>query len=99
MPSDPRDASYEKKDANVRGILIFMALVAGSCVLAYGAVRLLYARFESRARQADETAAQADVLPSVARPSVYFPLPREQPAPAEDLAAYRARESAKLDRL
>jgi hypothetical protein len=94
---NPVTVGYEPKDANIRWILVFMALVFISCVVVFIAARILLAKFEQHVDQRDAVVAQSQVLPSVAHPDVYFPYPREQPAPREDLQTFQARENGELN--
>ena len=92
-----RPPGYETTDVNLRGIFIFMGCLVLVCGIMYPSLAALMRGFERRAAHADRQAAQSGPVPAVARPQAYFPQPREQISPSEELKTFRARENAELN--
>lgn len=67
------------------------------CGIMYPSLAALMRGWERRAARADRQAAESGPAPAVARSQVYFPQPREQIAPNEELKTFRARENAELN--
>jgi hypothetical protein len=109
VPNDPTDPAtgtdpvhpevrFERSDADVRGVLLFGAVLIVVAVLAH---MVLWGFF--RSTQKAERARQPE-LPAVARDLPRFPQdirdippPRLQVRDIDDMRALRAREKAKLD--
>jgi hypothetical protein len=79
----------QNDDVNHKGILIFLAILAATLVVVYGAVTALWRHWQMNAR-ADDARELSLTSPAIGEP--YFPQPREQPNPMIDLNAWRLRE-------
>lgn len=84
-------------DVNLKGILLFLGLLALTLVLIYVVVGVMSRGLETKARQADVQALRQEPSRASAAGRAYFPLPREQPAPLADLQTLRAQEEAELN--
>jgi hypothetical protein len=84
-------------DVNIKGILVFMGTLAATVVVFYVSLSGMWRALEKNALHKDQQiiAQSPSGGASAARP--YFPYPREQPAPIEDLQALRARETGELN--
>ena len=84
------------EDVNVKGVALFLGIVAATLVVVYGVVTAMWRGLERKALQSDAQAVKSAYLTSAsARP--YIPFPREQPDPKLDLKAQRAREDVELN--
>jgi hypothetical protein len=82
-------------EVNLKGIVVFLGVLAVTLTVVYAILTAMWRGFERRAQTTDEQALRESPVPSAGQP--YFPLPREQPHPAEDLVALRAREETELN--
>jgi hypothetical protein len=94
--SEPANPGYETRDANVRGVLFFVAGLMAVLIASYFVLTIWYRALERDSARIDASATEQQPA-SVATPQPYFPYPREQVSPSADLQAFRARENAKLN--
>ncbi len=88
---------YEPIDVNIKGIMIFMAILVATVIFVQIVITTLSHRFASHAAQMDKRILEQQVVPSVAASRAYFPYPREQVSPRAELQAFRAQEDAELN--
>jgi len=83
-------------EVNIRGILIFLVILTATVVMVQLAAGRLIGCFENAAAKRDERATSQREEASIAGSRAYFPKPREQVSPHDDLLALRAREEKDL---
>ena len=88
---------YEPMDVNIKGIMIFMAILVATVVIVQLIITTLSRHLAYRAAQVDKQIRQRQVAPSVAASRIYFPNPREQVSPRADLQTFRAQEEVELN--
>lgn len=85
------------EDVSLKGILIFLGLLALTLTVSYAALTGMERHLEAKARQRDRLAERLGASASVDSSRPYFPYPREQTNGEVDLQALRAREDAELN--
>ena len=88
---------HEQSDVSVKGIAVFLAILAVFAVLLHFGLAGLQLIFRKDTRKQDRQRAGLVADPALVRTRSNFPEPRLQVAPREDLQALRAREEAELN--
>jgi hypothetical protein len=90
-------AGYETADANPRNIFLVVSSLVVVGVVSVVALAGLFRSFEHQAVLRDQQLEQSQSSHVVIANQPYFPFPREQPSPADELKAFQAQASAELN--
>jgi hypothetical protein len=96
IPQQPASRP-EETDVSVRGVLIFLGILAVTAVIIHFGLWLMQRHLDTRETHLDRQITQHQVKAPAARGIQGFPEPRLQTAPALDMAAFRAREESELN--
>ncbi len=88
---EPTDADHEHSDVSLRGVVIFIVVLAVVCAVSFVLMWMLYGYFERRAVANDPRPPALNM-----RARDVPPEPRLQINPAADLRSFRAAEEKKL---
>jgi hypothetical protein len=83
-------------DVNIRALAIFLGILTATVAAFYVLLGLMWRGLEHDAQHTDQQILREAPVTASGQP--FFPFPREQPNPVEDLNALRAREQAELTR-
>jgi hypothetical protein len=93
----PTRAGYETADVDPKWIGWFLLMLPLIGIVAYGAPAVLIRISGSQARRTDQRMGENQAAPSPALARTYFPYPREQPSPREELKDFQARTAAEMN--
>ena len=97
-PADaPPLPEHEQSDVSVKGIAIFLGILAVFAVILHFGLAGLQLVFRKETRKQDRQHAGSVADPNLIAARPNFPEPRLQTAPREDLQTLRAREEAELN--
>src|SRR5712671_3845520 len=97
LPEGERLLEHEQSDVSIKGIAVFLAILAVLAVILHFGLAGLQLIFRRETRRQDLQRAGLAADPALVRTRPNFPEPRLQVAPREDLQAFRAREEAELN--
>jgi|SRR5882762_1072914 len=97
LDGPPPPAEHEQSDVSVKGIAVFLAILAVFAVILHFGLAGLQLIFRRETRRQDLRQAGLVADPASVRTRSKFPEPRLQVAPREDLQTFRAREEAELN--
>lgn len=83
------------EDVSLKGIVVFLGILAFTIAIVYASITAMWRGFEHQAQAADTH--ELEHAPTAVAGQPYFPFPREQPHPQEDLNALRTREEIELN--
>lgn len=97
-PADAsRPSEHEQSNVSVRGIALFLGILAVFAVILHFGLASLQLMFRHQTRKQDRQHPELVTDPALTAARPNFPDPRLQIAPKEDLQALRAREEADLN--